>query len=195
MTAVALLCLVSAVLLWNPRRPAWTRERGVNPPAVRVRDKSSVQGSEPIDLVLDLGPDAVRTLECCFPEAEFYRPPTEVIESELVRSQRGHFNLIHLATMLKADVYLRGADELHRWALDHRRRIEVDAHPISFAPPEYVILRKLQFFAEGGSEKHLRDIASMLGESGDQIDLDWVETRSRDYGLSAHWYRARSFRG
>lgn len=55
MTAVALLCLVSAVLLWNPRRPAGTRERGVNPPAARVRDKSSVQGSEPIDLVLDLG--------------------------------------------------------------------------------------------------------------------------------------------
>jgi len=26
------------------------------------------------------------------------------------------------------------------------------------APPEYVILRKLQYFREGGSEKHLLDI-------------------------------------
>ena len=148
-----------------------------------------------IDLILDLRSDAVASLEGCFPESEFYRPPTEVVEAEIVRAQRGHFNLIHLDSMLRADVYLRGGDVLHEWALAHRRRIVVDAHPISFAPPEYVILRKLQFFAEGGSEKHLRDIASMLGESGDQIDLDWVETRARDYGLSAHWCRARSFRG
>ena len=38
-----------------------------------------------------------------------------------------------------------------------------------FAPPEYVIVRKLQFFREGGSCKHLRDISRMLIGLGD----DW----------------------
>jgi hypothetical protein len=49
------------------------------------------------------------------------------------------------------------------------------------APPEYVIIRKLEFFREGGSEKHLRDIRSMLTVSGDKIDhsalQEWISRR------------------
>ena len=37
----------------------------------------------------------------------------------------------------------------------------------SFAPPEYVIIRKLQFYREGGSPKYLRDISRMLISLGE----------------------------
>jgi hypothetical protein len=47
------------------------------------------------------------------------------------------------------------------------------------APPEYVIVRKLQWFADSGSERHLRDIRTMLDVSLDVIDQDalrsWIE--------------------
>ena len=33
------------------------------------------------------------------------------------------------------------------------------------APPEYVVVRKLEFYREGRSAKHLRDIRSMLAVS------------------------------
>ena len=33
----------------------------------------------------------------------------------------------------------------------------------------YVIIRKLEFYREGGSDKHVRDIRSMLAVSGDEI--------------------------
>jgi hypothetical protein len=33
---------------------------------------------------------------------------------------------------------------------------------VQFAPPEYVIIRKLEFLAEGASEKHIRGINSIL---------------------------------
>ena len=33
---------------------------------------------------------------------------------------------------------------------------------VSVAPPEYVILRKLEYYREGGSEKHVRDFRAML---------------------------------
>ena len=48
--------------------------------------------------------------------------------------------------------------------------IDIDGLAVAFTPPEYLIIRKLEFFREGGSQKHLRDIASMLEESSDAID-------------------------
>ncbi len=49
------------------------------------------------------------------------------------------------------------------------------------APPEYVIVRKLEYYREGGSEKHLRDIRAMLSVSGDQLDRaalnEWLQRR------------------
>ncbi len=35
-------------------------------------------------------------------------------------------------------------------------------------------MRKLQFFREGGSEKHVRDIRSMIDQMGDSLNLDSV---------------------
>ena len=48
-------------------------------------------------------------------------------------------------------------------------------------------MRKLEYFREGGSDKHLRDIRGMLQVSGDQIDRasleEWIEKRGvRDSG-------------
>ena len=97
-----------------------------------------------VDLVLFLPLGKVGELERLFPLEEFYCPPAEVLAIEAGRPAEGHFNLIHHASGFKADVPL--------------------------APPEYVIVRKLEFFRAGGSEKHVRDIRAMLTISGDRID-------------------------
>jgi hypothetical protein len=52
--------------------------------------------------------------------------------------------------------------ELHQWVLAHRRSITLDGLNVSVAPVEYVILRELEYFREGKSEKHVRDIRGML---------------------------------
>ncbi len=45
----------------------------------------------------------------------------------------------------KADIYLTGADPLHAWALPLRRRLPWNENAeIAVAPPEYVVLRKLE---------------------------------------------------
>lgn len=58
---------------------------------------------------------------------------------------------------------------------------------ISLTPPECVIVRKLEFYREGGSDKHLRDIPSMLAMSGKAIDREalheWIQRR----GVQAEW--------
>jgi len=122
-----------------------------------------------VDIIVFLRREDARRLLAAFPAAEFYCPPLEVIESERSRDQRGHFNLIHHETGFKADVYMSGKDELHTWAIAHAIEGDIDGDKVVFAPPEYVIVRKLQFFREGGSCKHLRDISRMLIGLGD----DW----------------------
>ncbi len=122
-----------------------------------------------VDIILFLRREDVRRFLAAFPAEEFYCPPFEVVESERSREQRGHFNLIHHETGFKADIYLTSRDALHTWGIAHVVEADLDGEKVVFAPPEYVIVRKLQFFREGGSSKHLRDINRMLTGLGD----DW----------------------
>jgi hypothetical protein len=141
-----------------------------------------------VDLVVQLAVERARDLLQAFPEAAFYRPPVEVVRVECARDSHGHFNLIHHETAMKADVYLAARDELHRWGLAHRRRIAIGGDRIFLAPPEYVILRKLEFFREGGSEKHLRDVRAMLA-TGLELDRAFLDAELRRRGLEAAWRR------
>ena len=58
---------------------------------------------------------------------------------------------------------------------------------MTLAPPEYVIVRKLEYFREGGSEKHLRDIRSMLAVSREQIDDAELKKWIQRLDLEAEW--------
>ena len=48
-------------------------------------------------------------------------------------------------------------------------------------------MRKLEYYREGGSDKHLRDIRGMLNVSGEQIDRvaleEWIDKR----GVRVQW--------
>lgn len=143
-----------------------------------------------IDLIAFLRLKDVVEIPQAYPAPEFYTPPVDVLSIELRREQRGHFNVIHIRTALKADFYLAGNDELHEWAIRLVKQYTVGDTVIRLAPPEYVILRKLEFYREGGSEKHIRDIRSMLEVSGEQMDKVALEGWIQRRGLSAEWAKA-----
>ena len=63
--------------------------------------------------------------------------------------------------------------------------IPVSDLPVHVAPPEYVVLRKLAFYREGGSEKHLRDIRGILALADPPLDRDLLLRRLADAGLDA----------
>lgn len=146
-----------------------------------------------IDLVIDVSPQQVKTLSDAFPLEDFYCPPDEVLQIECRRPHRGHFNVIHHETGFKADFYVHREDELQAWGLARRRRIEFTAEKgLWTAPPEYVIVRKLDYFREGRSEKHLLDIRGMLEVSGDLVDLPAIAAWAARLGLQQEWSAANS---
>jgi len=139
-----------------------------------------------LDVVLSLNEEKRARLLDIFPETEFYVPPESVIRAEQSRSQRGHFNLIHHESGYKADIYLAASEPLHVWALPLRRRIAWSENlQVWVAPPEYVVLRKLQFFQEGGSSKHPADIRSILETTGvnEQLMAPWLSS----LGIESVW--------
>jgi hypothetical protein len=140
-----------------------------------------------IDLVLELHFENVGNFVSLFPQEEFYCPPQEVIKTEIARETRGHFNVIHHETGFKADIYPAGQEELHKWAMANRKRIKIGQSEMSIAPPEYVIIRKLQYYKEGGSTKHLRDINRMSELSSESIDKPELNQMITKYDLLDEW--------
>jgi hypothetical protein len=146
----------------------------------------AVRTTEDLDLVLALTRGQVGRFEQAFPEEEFYRPPREPLLTEIDRTERGHFNLIHLATMDRADCYLVGrGDDLQLWALQHRRRVEWRGQHCWVAPPESVILKKLEYFREGESPKHVWDIQNILRLV--DVDRAFIEAHVARLGLREQW--------
>lgn len=140
-----------------------------------------------IDLVLSMARSDARVLASAFPDESFYCPPEDVLRVESGRTERGHFNLIHHQTGYKADVYLQGRDALHRWAMARRRAVEVAGERMWLAPPEYVILRKLEYYREGGARKHLEDIRGMLDVSGELLEREELSRWLEHLGLGQAW--------
>lgn len=143
-----------------------------------------------LDVVLQMtARDATRVAEA-FEAADTYVPPVEVLEVEAGRRLHGHFNVIHGPTSLRADVYVAGEDLLHAWGLERRRTLRIATLDVSIAPPEYVIVRKLQYAAQGGGDRHLRDIKRMLERALVPIDLDVVRAFAEERGLLTVWMTA-----
>jgi hypothetical protein len=54
-------------------------------------------------------------------------------------------------------------------------------------------LRKLEYYREGESEKHLRDISGILAFSADEIDFKMLEDRIKKRALEKEWTAAKNF--
>jgi hypothetical protein len=142
-----------------------------------------------IDIVVDLREADIADFCRRFPPDEFY--VSEQAVREAVRDRR-QFNVIHPASGLKVDVIVPESTPFNESRFSRARRISTHENlDVSFASPEDAIIKKLEFYHLGGSEKHLRDIAGVLAISGDQLDLDYVARWTKAMGLDDLWTAVR----
>lgn len=146
-----------------------------------------------IDLVVALRPQDARRFAGAWSANEFYVPPVEVIAEESQRDSHGHFNVIHQATTMRADVYLPGSDALNAWAFAHKVIRRVDDDEVTLAPIEAVILSKLRYFQMGKSDRHLRDIRLMLNVNEALMDRSEMERWVARLGVEREWQQAQHF--
>lgn len=143
-----------------------------------------------IDMVVRMDERQARLLVAAFAGEDWYASVDAAVEA--VR-RRGMFNVIHVPSGLKADLIVAPADAFNESRFARVRLIELsDGRVEPFATPEDVMLKKLVFFREGGSEKHLRDIASMIAVQGsDALDWSYLEEWSVRLGVAEELGRVR----
>ena len=138
-----------------------------------------------IDIVADFRPEQVGSFCAAFPDDEFC--VSAGAAREAVRA--GHqFNVLHPASGNKVDLMMPRRDAWGREQMRRRQRVRLlpDLEGQA-ARPEDIILAKLWYYREGGSEKHLRDIAGMLKVSGEQVDREYVSKWAAALGVSDVW--------
>ena len=142
-----------------------------------------------IDVVVDLPMARIPELCTAFPAGDFY------VSEETVRravDQHGIFNVIHPASGLKVDVMIPADTVFNRQRFRRVTRVRPGGdYEALFASAEDVILKKMEFFREGGSEKHLRDISGILKVSGERLDFDYIEDWAEATGLETIWRTIR----
>lgn len=145
-----------------------------------------------IDLVIFLRSTQIDDLISAFPLTLFYCPPKEIILNESKRTNRGHINLIHHNTGFKCDIYFAGKEDIQLWALQNKRIIHFLGKNLPLAPAEYVIVKKMEFFQEGNSQKHLNDIVSILRHSLNIIDMELLNRFLAIKKLEKLWKEAKA---
>jgi len=138
-----------------------------------------------IDIVIALRRDQVSRLCRAFSAPEYY--VSEPAAQEAVQTA-GQFNVIHPASGNKIDFIIARQDDWGRSELSRRRRELILPGRLGYtAAPEDVILGKLLYYHEGGSDKHLRDVAAMLQVSGEEIDVAYIDQWVQQLGLASEW--------
>jgi hypothetical protein len=126
---------------------------------------------------------------------EFY------IDAAMIRDairRRASFNVVHLATMFKADVFIARADEWSREEMS-RARIEVFDTPegkvaIRFASAEDTLLHKLVWYKLGNqvSDRQWGDVIGLVQVQADSLDRAYLELWGRRLDVSDLLHRALS---
>jgi hypothetical protein len=142
-------------------------------------------------LTLDIDVVAALTVAQLPPFLSFFPAPEFYVSSdaaaEAVRSEK-QFNIIHPASGWKVDIIVKKADEFDRSRFARKRSIPVyPDRPASVASPDDIIIKKMEYYREGGSEKHLRDISGILRVSGDGLDLPYIDRWAARKGLTDIW--------
>ncbi|MBN2573089.1 MAG: hypothetical protein JXP73_00860 [Deltaproteobacteria bacterium] len=128
-----------------------------------------------VDIVADLRMSHLQDFVAAL-QADFF------VDADMVRDairRRATFNLLHLATMFKVDVFVIGADELITSELARKQRMRVQEQPpasVFVATPEDMVLQKLLWYRAGGeiSDRQWADLLGVIKTQGQHLDLDYL---------------------
>ena len=138
-----------------------------------------------IDIVAAIEERNIADLLEAFPSDEFYINEDTAREAIL---HHGQFNIIHPASGLKVDIIIKQDTPFDRSRFTRVRRIyPAESYQANFAAPEDVIIKKMEYYKEGGSEKHLRDITGILKISGEMVDWDYITEWAKRLDLTEVW--------
>jgi hypothetical protein len=117
---------------------------------------------------------------------------TYYIDADMIRDaldRQSSFNIIHLDTMIKIDVFVLKDQPFDKMAFSRRRLDKLEDAPDSpkfyFSTAEDVILHKLLWYRQGGETSHQQwqDLTGIVKVQGDALDHAYLEKWAAKLGL------------
>ena len=129
-----------------------------------------------VDIVVDLRREHVKGFMEAFSQS-FYVDQGQI--EQAINSRRS-FNIIHLQTFFKADLFLLARTDFAREEFTRRLQRPLEGIPeaqISVATPEDTVLSKLVWYRRGGeaSELQWRDVNGILKTQGKRLDFAYLK--------------------
>ncbi|MGW8251849.1 MAG: hypothetical protein ACWGO1_14505, partial [Anaerolineales bacterium] len=137
------------------------------------------------DLVADIRPEQVKPLILSL-QNDFYIDD-EMIFQALAHS--GSFNLIHLETLFKVDVFVMKQRPFDHQQLARRTAQLLDVtsgREAYVATAEDTLLAKLEWYRLGGevSERQWRDVLGVIAVQGERLEMDYLRHWASELGVS-----------
>lgn len=137
------------------------------------------------DLLADIQSQHIPVLVQAF-QGEYYVSADAIAEA---MAHHSSFNLIHLSTMFKVDIFIARPGTFDHMQLAHGRLLRFSESPEQsaiVAGPEDTILAKLVWYRTGGevSERQLRDVQAMIEVQGDRLDLAYLRRNAQALGVA-----------
>jgi hypothetical protein len=130
-----------------------------------------------IDIVIELRGKEVATILALF-NSEYYIT-TEAVEGAI--RYESMFNIIHNETVIKVDFIVRKHTQYRMEEFKRRQRIRIDGFHTWAVSREDLILSKLDWMKDSGSEMQRRDIVNLVT---DELDMDYLKAWAEHLGLS-----------
>lgn len=112
----------------------------------------------------------------------------EIMISEAIK-RRSSFNLIHLPTSIKIDVFVPPDGEYSRTAMGRRRQdtLQEGGDRLPVAAPEDIVLSKLQWYELGGrvSERQWLDVTGVIKVQAGALDTVYLRQWGEVLGVTA----------
>jgi hypothetical protein len=136
------------------------------------------------DLVADLGVMHIDPLISALSN-DFYMDAGAMREAV---QKRASFNVIHLQTMFKVDIFILKEDEFSKHEMERRGKAMLGDdtdRDLFIASAEDTILHKLSWFKAGGgvSERQWNDVMGILRIQSGKLDKDYLERVSESVGV------------
>ncbi len=143
------------------------------------------RATQDADMVADLKPQHITPLVKAL-EAAFY------VDANMIRDaiqHRSSFNVIHLDTMFKIDIFVLQDDPASIEEMARRELYEVSEESkqeLFLATAEDIILRKLHWFQLGGSisERQWDDALGVFQVQKEKLDYSYLQWGARQMGLT-----------
>jgi len=141
------------------------------------------RATQDIDIVADIKPNSVKELVNIL-KKDFY------IDEDMIKealSRCTSFNIIHLETMFKVDIFILKQDQDSKEEMSRRKSYKIsEKQNLYLTSAEDIIIHKLHWYELGDrvSERQWKDVIGVLQVQGNRLNYDYLKKTANRMNVS-----------